>query len=382
MPPPPTPRPPVMVAVFNQKGGVAKTTTSCNLAVCLRAFGYHVLLVDLDTQGNATGSFGFTPLPATGSFEVITGRAKAADIALDTPYPGLWLLPATTSLRDDTHMLAHAGRRRGLLEARLADTGVDVVIVDCPPALAAATATALASASVVLLPVRPDPFAHEGLVNTWYEIKRFRETINGRLGVAGILMTMSGSEPAGDDVARVIRAEFGDHVYATEIATDPKVAEAAGMALPVAVLDPDGPAGRAYVDATRELLFRLARHERPDLLLPEPLAVETALNQLREWRATTHAALLRVPGRGDGWAGTGADGHEDADTVPDDYFGPVPATDPSPPPPRPGLGRMAAALLAGLLAGMAIEAGTGILSGILGRSAGDAAVRYTGPNPP
>lgn len=366
---PPGITPPVMVAVFNQKGGVAKTTTSCNLAVCLTAFGYHVLLVDLDTQGNATGSFGFTPLPATGSFEVITGRAKAADVALDTAYPGLWLLPATTSLRDNNHLLAHAGRRRGLLETRLADTGVDVVIVDCPPALAAATATALASASAVLLPVRPDPYAHEGLVNTWYEIKRFRETINARLGVAGILVTMSGSEPAGDDVARVIRAEFGDHVYDVEVMTDPKVAEAAAMALPVAVLDPDGPAGRAYVDATIELLRRLGRHERPNARLPEPLALDSALNQLREWRATAHAALLRVPGRAESWPAADAPPGEDEESVPDDYFGPVPLPEsPLAPPPRPrlGPGSVIAALLTGLAAGMVIEMLTGILARLLG----------------
>ncbi|MDO8605645.1 MAG: ParA family protein [Phaeospirillum sp.] len=349
---------PVMVAVFNQKGGVAKTTTACNLAVCLTAFGYRVLLVDLDTQGNATNSFGVSPLPASGAFEVITGRAKVADVALDTAYDGLWLLPATMSLRDNDHLLAHAGRRRGLLETRLAGTGVDLVIVDCPPALAAATATALASASAVLMPVRPDPFAHEGLVNTWYEIKRIREAVNVQLGVAGILLTMAGSEATGDDVGRVIRAEFGEQVYGVEINTDPKVAEAAQMSLPVAVLDPDGLAGRAYVDATEELLRRLERQNRPGTRLRPPGGRDEALNRLREWRSTTHAALLRTPTDGQGWAKRGgkANGDDDDDDEADDYFGSTPRPEQAPPANR---GHALLLGLLGIVSGMWIEALTG-----------------------
>ncbi len=359
--------PPVMVAVFNQKGGVAKTTTACNLAVGLGAFGYRVLLVDLDTQGNATSSFGVSPLPATGAFEVITGRAKALEAALDTAYDGVWLLPATASLRDNDHLLAHAGRRRGLLETRLADTGVDVVVVDCPPALAAATSTALASASAVLMPVRPDPYAHEGLVNTWYEIKRIREAINVQLGVAGILLTMTGSEPTGDDVARVIRAEFGEQVYAVDIPTDPKVAEAAQMALPVAVLDPDGLAGRAYVDATEEVLRRLARQNRQGTQLPPPLGRDEALNRLRGWRATAHGALLRRPDASPGWAKRAPlDDDGDEDEADDHgYSGPVTVEAAAVTPVTTGR-RLVALLLAAFAAGMAAEALSGVLRRLFG----------------
>lgn len=354
--------PPVMVAVFNQKGGVAKTTTACNLAVCLTAFGYRVLLVDLDTQGNATGGFGISPLPPSGAFEVITGRAPVEAVALDTVYEGLWLLPATTSLRDNGHLLTHAGRRRGLLESRLVNTGVDLVVVDCPPALAAATATALASASAVLMPVRPDPFAHEGLVNTWYEIKRIRETINANLGVAGILLTMAGSEPAGDDVTRVIRAEFGEQVYDVEIRTDPKVAEAAQLGLQVAVLDPDGLAGRAYLDATEELLDRLARQNRPETQLPASAGRVAALNRLREWRATTHAALLRMPDGGHADWTRPRTAAEEAEEV-DSFYTPPPEVIVVE-----GNGRLRGLLLlaAGLAAGMLAEALTGALRRLMG----------------
>jgi chromosome partitioning protein len=348
---------PVMVAVFNQKGGVAKTTSACNLAVCLAGHGYRVALVDLDTQGNATNSFGIQPLPSVGAFDVITGEASLEDALIATPYAGLWLLPATTRLRSGEPAMADAACRRGLLESRLAGSGLDLVVVDCPPALAAATGTALASANAVLMPVRPDPFAHEGLVNTWYEIKRIRESVNNRLGIAGILLTMTASEPAGADVARIIRAEFGEQVYGVEIATDPKVSEAAQMAMPISVLDPDGLAGRAYFDATEELLRRLARQNRPGTALRPASGRDEALNTLRTWRSTVHAALLRVPKGKGGWAGRG-EAAQDADGDEDDEFH-------ARPPARPVPWGLLTGMAAGLAAGMAAEAYWGMLGKLL-----------------
>lgn len=295
---------PPVVAVFNNKGGVAKTTTSCNLAVCLAAYGLRVVLVDLDAQGNATGGFGVLPLPAIGAYDVITGRASLEDALLATPFPGLMLLPATVALRTAELELAAHERSHLHLRQRLAEHGLarfaDVAVIDCPPALGTMTANALTAAAAVVIPARPDPYTHEGLVNTWYEVKRLRESANASLSVAGILLTMTGSEATCDDVARTIRAEFGAQVWPVEIATDPKVGEAAQLSLPVSVLDPDGLAGRAYVDATAELLSRLARQARAETMLPEQKTHDWALNTLREWRAG-QLALRRLPGATPDW---------------------------------------------------------------------------------
>lgn len=347
---------PVMVAVFNHKGGVAKTTTACNLAVCLAAHGYRVVLVDLDTQGNATGSFGVSPLPAKGAYEVMTGHAPLDEALIPTPYAGLSLLPATTSLRAAEIDLATGARKQGLLSARLARGGLgrmaDIVVVDCPPALASLTTNALASADAVLMPVRPDPFAHDGLVNTWYEIRRIRQGVNAGLGVAGILLTMTASEPAGDDVSRVIRAEFGAQVWDVEIATDTKVAEAAQLSMPVCVLDPDGLSGSAYLAAAGELLRRLGRRNRPGAALPRARSCVEALNTLREWRATVHAALLRTPGTRAVWTGPPGSGEEDGEAG------------------SPSRGRglrwpLVLTLALGLATGMVVEALTGLVRGWL-----------------
>ena len=111
--------PPVM-AVFNHKGGVAKTTTACNMAVCLAAHGYRVVLIDLDAQGNATGSFGVLPLPPVGAYDVITGRVPLAQALVPTPFPNLMLLPATTALRTAELELAAHERGHAQLRDRLA----------------------------------------------------------------------------------------------------------------------------------------------------------------------------------------------------------------------------------------------------------------------
>lgn len=285
---------PPVVAVFNHKGGVAKTTTAGNLAACLAAFGYRVVLADLDAQGNATGSFGILPLPPVGAMDVITGRVPLEQALIPTPFPGLALLPATTQLRTaERELAAHERSHHALREAFVAHaigSHADIVIIDCPPSLGTITGNALAAAAAVLIPARPDPYSHEGLVNTWHEIKRLRQHANAALNVAGILLTMTGDDPTGGDVARSMRAEFGDQVYDVAIESDSKVTEAAQLGVPVAVLDPDGGAGLDYLRATAELVTRLRRHTRHDVLpLAEPAGLPEAQNTLRDWRA-------RLPG--------------------------------------------------------------------------------------
>ncbi len=295
---------PPVVAVFNHKGGVAKTTTACNLAVCLAAHGLRVVLIDLDAQGNATGSFGILPLPPVGAYDVLTGAVGLEEALVDTRFPGLKLLPATVRLRTAELDLGVAERSHAHLRDRLLEHGLDrfadVAVVDCPPSLGTMTSNALAAAAAVLIPARPDPFTHEGLVNTWYEVKRLREKANASLSVAGILLTMTDADDTAADVARTMRAEFGDQVYGVEIASDPKVGESVQLAVPVSVLDPDGLAGRAYFDAAEELLRRLARQNRPETRLPATDTRDGALNTLRDWRAG-QLALRRLPTGARGW---------------------------------------------------------------------------------
>ena len=346
---------PPIVAVFNHKGGVAKTTTAGNLAACLAAFGYRVVLADLDAQGNATGSFGILPLPPVGAMDVITGKVALDQALIPTPFPGLSLLPATTRLRTaELELAAHERSHLALREAFAAQSiasHADIVIIDCPPSLGTITGNALAAAAAVLIPARPDPYSHEGLVNTWHEIKRLRQNGNAALNVAGILLTMTGDDPTGGDVARSMRAEFGDQVYAIAIDTDAKVTEAAQLGVPAAVLDPDGGAGLCYLRATAELIGRLRRHVRHDVLpLAEPQDLNAAQNTLRDWRARLPGVQRRA-NQMPGWTAVQAANVEDEDED-DAVFAPPPAD------PRTAIRRGFGwgALLAALLLGAALGA--------------------------
>jgi chromosome partitioning protein len=339
---------PPIVAVFNHKGGVAKTTSAANIAACLAAFGLRVVLLDLDAQGNATAGFGVLPLPPAGAYDVLLGLSGIEPVLVATSYPGLLLLPATADLRMAELQLAaeehsHLQLRNALERHGLAQWA-DVAVIDCPPSLGMVTANALTAASAVLIPARPDPFTHEGLVNTWHEIRRLRETVNPGLSVAGILLTMTTDDSTEADVARTMRAEFGENVYPTGIEADPKVVEATQLGVPVAVLDPDGGAGHAYAVTTAELLRRLTRTQP----LPETTGLDAALNTLRDWRARL-PALQRLPTGAEAWTAV-AQAQDDAephgDWTPDRLSGPPAAAAF-----RPGMPGLAAAFLAGMLAG-------------------------------
>lgn len=295
---------PLTIAVFNNKGGVAKTTTAVNVSVCLCACGYRVMLVDLDSQGNATTGLGLSPLPPVGVFDVLTGRVSPAQACWQTPFPGLSLLPATLKLRTaDLTLSDGTSHLRRVLELSGRDEtpGPEVVIIDCPPVLGVTTVNALTSAHAVLVPSRSDPFSHDGLTNTHYEIKRLREIANTGLLLGGIILTMTGGEDGSKDVAAAIRAEFGPIVYDRTIPIDAKVSEAVQQSLPVTVLDPDGPAGSAYVEITRTLLDKLRalpHQKRPTL--PAPATLTSMLNTLREWRAD-QLSLRRLPHHAHAW---------------------------------------------------------------------------------
>ena len=335
-----------VVSVFNHKGGVAKTTTACNLAICLAALGRRVVLIDLDAQGNASATFGQLPLPPAGTLEVMTGRARLAESLKDTQFANLRLLPASASLR--TAELEMAGDELAIerLRSHLADGEAaclaDMVVIDCPPSFGLVTLNALIASSAVLIPTRPDPFSHEGLSNTWYEIKRLRQQANGDLAVAGILLTMTEATGSVADGALIIRAEFGHQVFPLGIPADARVAEAAQLSLPVTVFDPDAPASRAYLAATVELLERLG----------EPIAESAALlATLRRWR-DGQIALERLPRADGGWVASrravGPEPPPGRSPLADDL--PLPSGDRM----RRGLGL---GFLAGMAAGAAIAAG-------------------------
>jgi len=277
-------RNPIVVTVFNQKGGVGKTTTAVNLAVCLAAFGRSVILLDLDSQSNATTSLGLVTPPRLSAYDLLAGGATFAEVGRATRYPRLTLCGATDELAGIDIDLAAIGEphRRLQRALRTVPAGIDVVVIDCPPALGLVPVNALVAADWVLMPVVPEPLARDGLYKAWHHVQRIRANLNARLGAASILLTMVTDDPLHQGMAATIRTEFGDNVLDVEVPRDRSVVAASARDLPAAVLDPASAVTRAHLDLVDRMLQRFPV---PGLAVAGVCDRDTALAALHAWSA-------------------------------------------------------------------------------------------------
>lgn len=261
-----------ILAVFNAKGGVAKTTTTVNLAACYAALGARVLVVDLDYQGNATTSLGFDALPAQGTYELITGQSPLDEVRHTTVIPRLDVIGATGNLAAVDVELALRNSQHDVLRRLLApcSNDYDIVLLDCPPAMGVLTLNALVSCSAVLMPSPPEPFAHDGLLRTWSLVTRIRGELNTGMNILGILPTLihpeaqeaggrteekAQDETANTEVLALMRAEFGTRVAGAGIPRDDRLfSRAATHGVPACIFEPQAPASQAYLSVACQLL--------------------------------------------------------------------------------------------------------------------------------
>ncbi|MBF0324452.1 MAG: ParA family protein [Alphaproteobacteria bacterium] len=252
---------PIVITVFNQKGGVGKTTTSVNLAVCLAALGRRVVLVDLDSQSNATTSMGLTAPVPTGAYHLITGRASCSECLKPTPYDNLRLIAGSDelawadielALQDDCQLAIQRAFER-------LPSDVEIVVIDCPPAPGIVSVNALVAADAVVMPVMPSPHALDGLHKAWWNVNRVRGHFNHDLHTVYILLTMTEDGEMTGRLTEDIIAEFGARVVPVLIPRDPVVIEAAARDLPVVTMAPQSPPARAYLRLAELLLNRVSR---------------------------------------------------------------------------------------------------------------------------
>jgi chromosome partitioning protein len=264
-----SPRPaggrPRVLAVANQKGGVGKTTTAINLGTALAAIGEHVLVVDLDPQGNASTGLGIERKSRrTSTYDVLTGAAPMRDAVLPTAVPQLFIAPSTLDLSglelEIGQQRDRAFRLRGALgELNKGTRAYDLtyVLVDCPPSLNLLTVNAMAAADSILVPLQCEFFALEGLSQLLKTVEQVKNSLNPTLSIHGIVLTMYDSRNnLSNQVVADVRQFMGRKVYDTVIPRNVRISEAPSYGKPVLVYDLKCVGSEAYLRLATEIIQR------------------------------------------------------------------------------------------------------------------------------
>ena len=244
-----------VVAFANQKGGVAKTTTTLNLGVAVQEMGRRVLVVDMDPQGNLTMSLGLDPDSASPSmYDVLVSGANMEETLahgeIDVAVASLDLAAVEIALS------SLIGRERALSKALLqVRDKYDYIFIDTPPSLGLLTVNALTASNSVLVPVQCEYLSLRGLAQLTKTLELVRENLNPDVRIAGIVPTMYDPRTAhGREAVEVLRGSFGDLVCETTILKTIKFAEAPVLGQSVLKYAPDSQAAEAYRQLAKEVL--------------------------------------------------------------------------------------------------------------------------------
>ncbi|HIE53272.1 MAG TPA: ParA family protein [Armatimonadetes bacterium] len=254
------------IAVVNQKGGVGKTTTVLSLAAFIAEWGYRVLVVDLDSQGNATSGLGVNRRQLKRCiYDALVGACPLTEVIVSTSDSGLDLAPSTLDLAGLEIELARLSDvSTGFRETRLREALVpvkdqyDCLFVDSPPSLGLLTLNALAAAEGVIIPVQSEYYALEGLSQLLNTITLVQRRLNPRLRIEGAIITLYDARTnLSRQVAEEVRQFFGPKAFNTIVPRNVRLGEAPSYGEPINRYAANSAGGRAYRALAEELLARI-----------------------------------------------------------------------------------------------------------------------------
>ena len=249
------------ICIFNQKGGVGKTTTNINLCAYLAMDGFRVLTIDLDPLGNTTSGLGLDKRNLELSmYDVITSDVSLKEVIIKSELiPNLSIAPSTMELAGaEVEVITKLDRETILLnKIKEVEDDYDYVFIDCPPSLGVLTINALTTVESVLIPIQCEFYALEGVGQLMNTIQLVKKSLNKSLYIEGVIMTMYDYRTnLSNEVYEEAKKFFNEKVYKTTIARNIRLAEAPSFGLPIMLYDEKCKGADAYKSFAKEFLSR------------------------------------------------------------------------------------------------------------------------------
>jgi chromosome partitioning protein len=247
-----------VISIFNQKGGVGKTTTNVNLCAALALKGKKVLSIDIDPQGNSTSGFGVDKNNLENTiYDILIEDFDINKIIHKTEIENLDLIPANIQLAGAEIELTNTKHREKTLKEKmnLIDNSYDFIIIDCPPSLGLLSLNALTASHTVLIPIQCEYYSLEGVGQLIDTVKLVKKNLNPKLDIEGVLLNMyDGRTNLSAQVVEEVKKYFKNKVYKTVIPRNVRLAEAPSFGQPIMLYDENSKGSEAYMKLSEEII--------------------------------------------------------------------------------------------------------------------------------